>query len=62
MVFCCTSCVSDSVIVLRGFYTQQVLITRLGDLQLAIVVSRLYEPDNALPDSLRKVLRDEILG
>ncbi|XP_045775741.1 dmX-like protein 2 isoform X3 [Maniola jurtina] len=40
----------------------EVLITRLGDLQLAMVVARLYESDNALPSSLRKLLMDEILG
>ncbi|XP_049871334.1 dmX-like protein 2 isoform X2 [Pectinophora gossypiella] len=40
----------------------EVLITRLGDLQLAMVVSRLYESDNTLPESLRKLLMDEILG
>ncbi|XP_069360207.1 dmX-like protein 2 isoform X9 [Maniola hyperantus] len=40
----------------------EVLITRLGDLQLAMVVARLYESDNTLPSSLRKLLMDEILG
>ncbi|XP_063894834.1 dmX-like protein 2 isoform X4 [Helicoverpa armigera] len=40
----------------------EVLITRLGDLQLAMVVARLYEADNPLPTSLRKLLMDEILG
>ncbi|XP_053611658.1 dmX-like protein 2 isoform X3 [Plodia interpunctella] len=40
----------------------EVLITRLGDLQLAMVVARLYESDSTLPDSLRKLLMDEILG
>ncbi|XP_060804377.1 dmX-like protein 2 isoform X1 [Amyelois transitella] len=40
----------------------EVLITRLGDLQLAMVVARLYESENTLPNSLRKLLMDEILG
>ncbi|CAH0724978.1 unnamed protein product, partial [Brenthis ino] len=40
----------------------EVLITRLGDLQLAMVVARLYETDSALPSSLKKLLMDEILG
>ncbi|XP_039758479.1 dmX-like protein 2 isoform X1 [Pararge aegeria] len=40
----------------------EVLITRLGDLQLAMVVARLYESDNSLPNSLKKLLMDEILG
>ncbi|CAB3244524.1 unnamed protein product [Arctia plantaginis] len=40
----------------------EVLITRLGDLQLAMVVARLYEADSTLPSSLRKLLMDEILG
>ncbi|KAJ0175201.1 hypothetical protein K1T71_009342 [Dendrolimus kikuchii] len=40
----------------------EVLITRLGDLQLAMVVARLYESDNTLPGSLKKLLMDEILG
>ncbi|XP_045501506.1 dmX-like protein 2 [Colias croceus] len=40
----------------------EVLITRLGDLQLAMVVARLYESDTTLPPSLRKLLMDEILG
>ncbi|XP_026493459.2 dmX-like protein 2 isoform X2 [Vanessa tameamea] len=40
----------------------EVLMTRLGDLQLAMVVARLYESDNTLPNSLRKLLMDEILG
>ncbi|XP_052742471.1 dmX-like protein 2 isoform X1 [Bicyclus anynana] len=40
----------------------EVLITRLGDLQLAMVVARLFESDNALPNSLKKLLMDEILG
>ncbi|KAL0821029.1 hypothetical protein ABMA28_005673 [Loxostege sticticalis] len=40
----------------------EVLITRLGDLQLAMVVARLYESDSTLPPSLKKLLMDEILG
>ncbi|KAG7300161.1 hypothetical protein JYU34_015710 [Plutella xylostella] len=40
----------------------EVLLTRLGDMQLAMIVSRLYEADNPLPGSLRKLLMDEILG
>ncbi|XP_072938045.1 dmX-like protein 2 isoform X3 [Epargyreus clarus] len=40
----------------------EVLITRLGDLQLAMVVARLYESDSPLPASLKKLLMDEILG
>ncbi|XP_037292444.1 dmX-like protein 2 isoform X2 [Manduca sexta] len=40
----------------------EVLITRLGDLQLAMVVARLYESDSVLPASLKKLLMDEILG
>ncbi|XP_037874527.1 dmX-like protein 2 isoform X1 [Bombyx mori] len=40
----------------------EVLITRLGDLQLAMIVARLYESDNVLPASLKKLLMDEILG
>ncbi|GBP07756.1 DmX-like protein 2, partial [Eumeta japonica] len=40
----------------------EVLITRLGDLQLAMVVARLYESEILLPDSLKKLLMDEILG
>ncbi|XP_052752135.1 dmX-like protein 1 isoform X3 [Galleria mellonella] len=40
----------------------EVLITRLGDLQLAMVVARLYESDSILPPSLKKLLMDEILG
>ncbi|XP_068622766.1 dmX-like protein 2 [Battus philenor] len=40
----------------------EVLITRLGDLQLAMVIARLYESDSTLPPSLKKLLMDEILG
>ncbi|CAH2982214.1 unnamed protein product [Chilo suppressalis] len=40
----------------------EVLLTRLGDLQLAMVVARLYECDTTLPPSLKKLLMDEILG
>ncbi|XP_041980851.1 dmX-like protein 2 isoform X4 [Aricia agestis] len=40
----------------------EVLITRLGDLQLAMVVARLYDTDSNLPSSLRKLLLGEILG
>ncbi|XP_013140314.1 PREDICTED: dmX-like protein 2 [Papilio polytes] len=40
----------------------EVLITRLGDLQLAMVIARLYESDSTLPPSLQKLLMDEVLG
>lgn len=40
----------------------EVLITRLGDIQLAMIVSRLYEAEHALPDSLRNLLLNEVLG
>ncbi|XP_026326146.1 dmX-like protein 2 isoform X9 [Hyposmocoma kahamanoa] len=40
----------------------EVLITRLGDLQIAMIVARLYESDSTLPESLKKLLMDEILG
>ncbi|XP_063539585.1 dmX-like protein 2 [Cydia strobilella] len=40
----------------------EVLITRLGDLQLAMVVARLYETDNPASPSLKRLLMDEILG
>ncbi|KAI8434147.1 hypothetical protein MSG28_012272 [Choristoneura fumiferana] len=40
----------------------EVLITRLGDLQLAMIVARLYESDNPASPSLKKLLMDEILG
>ncbi|XP_032514293.2 dmX-like protein 2 isoform X1 [Danaus plexippus] len=40
----------------------EVLMTRLCDLQLAMIVARLYESDSALPPSLKKLLMDEILG
>ncbi|CAH2049435.1 unnamed protein product, partial [Iphiclides podalirius] len=40
----------------------EVLITRLGDLQLAMVIARLYESDSTLPPSLKKLLMDEVLG
>ncbi|XP_045511959.1 dmX-like protein 2 isoform X5 [Pieris brassicae] len=40
----------------------EVLITRLGDLQLAMVIARLYESETTLPPSLKKLIMDEILG
>lgn len=40
----------------------QVILTRLKDLQLAMVVARLYDADSQMPESFKVLLYDEILG
>ena len=43
-------------------YVPQVLLDKLNDFQLALVVCRLYEIDDPLPESVRQLLYKHILG
>ena len=61
-MFCALSCIISLLLNTSLFFCFQVCLEKMQDLQLALVISRLYESEFETASTYKKILQRHVLG